>query len=447
MLIEVLGKVIRIGFFVIVVFTVLAHGTVETWSYAVFEILVLLLIIIWGGKCVLKKKVKIKIPSTAFPFFAFLVFAFIQSFAFETKEGVVSLSIDSDTTRGITLAILGLLAVHLIAANYFVSNKHLKVFANFLTVFGFLIAVFGLLQYFTWNGHIYWLRETGSGGAGVVGPFVNRNHFAGLMELIIPIPIAMILTGVKREAKFIYGFAAIVMVVAAIASLSRGGIISLTIGLCMLGAVWMSYSKRSRQVIDEEVKFLAVKRIAIAFLFVALIVAGTYWIAGDPVANRLTDNNIVDSSKETRTFERSRGWIWGNSIKIFIANPVFGSGLGTHKIAFPIYADSDWRKVSNRKIDFLHAHNDYIQILTDAGIIGGIIALWFIISILFYVRKFFSTRDPKRAAIALASISSISMLMIHSIFDFNLQIVSNALLFLVIVAVLGNAVNSADSSI
>ena len=311
-------------------------------------------------------------------------------------------------------------------------------FANFLTIFGFLLAVFGLIQYFTWNGRYYWLREMSTGGLAVSGPFVNKNNFAGLMELIIPIPIGLVISEVQRKTRLIYAFASVIMIVAAFASLSRGGIFSLTIGIFFMLALWFIYSHPANRK-HNPVSIL--KKISISVGLIAAVAVGTIWIAGESLSNRLTDNNIVDSAENPNTFIRSRGWIWENSWSIFRENPWTGTGIGTFPTAFPNYSSGDGRDAGNfERLILESAHNDYLQVLTDTGLVGAIILLGFLVILADYMRRIFSIDDPVRAVIAIAASASILMLLIHSIFDFNLQITSNVLLFLVMTALLGNAV-------
>ena len=93
-------------------------------------------------------------------------------------------------------------------------------------VFGFFLAIFGLTQSFTSPDKVYWVRELPQAQA--FGPFINRHHFAGYMELALALPLGLVFTGaIEREKKFIYLFAAGLMAVALIMTNSRGGLISL----------------------------------------------------------------------------------------------------------------------------------------------------------------------------------------------------------------------------
>ena len=111
------------------------------------------------------------------------------------------------------------------------------------------------------------------------------------------------------------------------------------------------------------------------------------------------------------------------------ANPVLGVGIGAYETAFPIYSESDG------SLRVPQAHNDYLQVIADAGVVGGVLAIWFIAAIFRTVSRGMHSRDPLMAALALGSGGGIFAILVHSIFDFNLQVPSNALLFLLLVAV------------
>jgi O-antigen ligase len=111
------------------------------------------------------------------------------------------------------------------------------------------------------------------------------------------------------------------------------------------------------------------------------------------------------------------------------ANWVTGVGLGAYQTAYPKYSANDGTLVVSQ------SHNDYLQILADAGIFGAIIALLFIILVARDTLRASRHRNPVMAATALGASSGLFALMVHSLFDFNLQIPSNALLFLVLTSV------------
>jgi O-antigen ligase len=111
------------------------------------------------------------------------------------------------------------------------------------------------------------------------------------------------------------------------------------------------------------------------------------------------------------------------------ANPIVGVGLGAYGTAFPVYTKSDG------SLRVPQAHNDYLQIVADGGIVGGLIALWFLVSVFRVIARGLKSHDGLYAGLALGTGAGIFAILVHSIFDFNLQLPSNALLFLLLVAV------------
>jgi O-antigen ligase len=84
------------------------------------------------------------------------------------------------------------------------------------------------------------------------------------------------------------------------------------------------------------------------------------------------------------------------------------------------------------------AHNDYLQVLADCGIVGAAAALCFITLVFRDILRGMRHPDRKMAAVALGCGAGIFAMLVHSLFDFNLQMPSNALLFLTLTAVISN---------
>src|SRR5262249_38477581 len=178
---------------------------------------------------------ELAIPRSTLPVIALVLVGLLQSMASTGVGGArQSLSFDIESTRRTLIVFIFLLVSFLIAANFLGSRRRLQRLAAFLTIFGMSLAIFALIQHFTWNGKLYWIRPN-SVSISPFGPFVNHNHFAGYMELLIPIPIALVMArATRREISLLYGFAAAAMGIALVASLSRGGMISLAASLLFL---------------------------------------------------------------------------------------------------------------------------------------------------------------------------------------------------------------------
>jgi O-antigen ligase len=422
---NILDKAVRVGLMVAIVFTTLALGTVEAWSIAIFQLIVLVLAVLWTTKAILEKHLEIKIPTAALPLGAFIIVGLAQSIAVTGSNGQTSsLSMDVEATRGAVVTIFFLFLALLIAANFFDNVASLRTLANFLTLFGLSLAVFAMIQHFTWEGKMYWIRAIESAGAGTGGPFVNRNHFAGYMEMLIPIPLALALSrgAVRNEARLFFGFAAAIMSIALVASLSRGGMVSLLAGLFFLAAVTVS-QRRGRSHSAPESRSAFRPALVIVVMLVA-IAAGVVWIGADfDVLKRLAHDPLTTAASTDR-----RG-VWGDTLTMFRANPIFGIGLGAFETVYPLYGRGDGSMI----IQF--AHNDYLQVLSDGGVVGGAIALWFLVVMARGMAQAARASNAFMRALGVGSAAGIFALLVHSIFDFNLQIPSNALLFLVLSAI------------
>lgn len=424
-----LSKTISIGFLFALVFTALAHGAVEPWSVFVFEGVVVVLLMIWSVKVMADKGLTLNIPVTALPIAALVGVGLVQSVAFADSSGRwLSLSKNVGFTRAAVTVLIFLLICYVIASNFFSTRERLAMLGHFLVIYGMAMALFALIQHFTWNGRFYWLRPTEV--TSPFGPFANHNHFAGYMELLIPIPVALIITrAIRGEMRILYGFAAIMMCLAAVSSLSRGGIISIAAAMIFLALMSMRLPKRQGETARRRRLPAFASRAAIVTGIVLVIAAGIFWIGADPVINRVIQSQPAGSSVHKESFFSSRGWVWRDTFTMIRANPILGVGLGAYETAFSIYTRSDG------SLRVPQAHNDFLQVVADCGIVGGLIALWFIVLVFRRVGSGTRSRDPLFAGLALGSGAGIFAMLVHSVFDFNLQVPSNALLFLLLSAV------------
>jgi len=267
-----------------------------------------------------------------------------------------------------------------------------------LAIFGFILALFAVTQKATWNGRLYWIRELSINRGNPFGPFVNKNHFAGWMCMVAPLSFGIGLMSRSTSRRIRYIFFAVVMATTIFFSLSRGGIISFLLGTIILTliVVWGVSSKRS---------------LIPVLSFVIALLGYLIYLGVSPIIERFAQSGV--SSAE-------RLLVWSASITAFRNFPVFGTGLGTFQHIFPMY------KPDGIETFYQHAHNDYIEILVELGIIGALLTLVF----LGFVGKHvlgvaWRRRDRHLKAAFVASLASIT---VFSLFDFNLHIPSNAIL-------------------
>jgi O-antigen ligase len=426
---ERLDKAIAVGLLVAVVFTALAHGAVESWSLGLYELIVTLLVLLWAFKSIADRRLKITIPKLTLPIVALLGIGLAQSVSLGGPDSQVrSLSMDVEATRATVTVLFFLLLSFLIASNFFDSRERLQTLVRFLVVYGLVLAVFALIQHFTWDGRFYWFRPTKQ--YSVFGPFVNRNHYAGYMAMLIPVPVGLILSrGVPKEAWLLFGFAAAIMGLTVVVSLSRGGMVSVFAGLIfvavMSGRRTLARDRRSR---GGASRSRVMGRIGAVAAIALAITIGVFWIGAEGVINRAAQS-IDDQSAPSQVGMFGREWVWRDTLTMFSNHPIMGTGLGAYETVYPMYTHS------NGFLVVQYAHNDYLQLLSDAGIVGGIVGVWFLFLLFRGIARATRSSDPLTAGLALGCGGGIFSILVHSLFDFNLQIPSNCLLFLLLAAV------------
>ncbi len=273
-----------------------------------------------------------------------------------------------------------------------------------LSCFGFMLALFGMVQNVAGNGKLYWLRALSHGGS-PFGPFVDRDHFAGYINMIVPLSLAVSLASRRPWKKTLFAFFSVIMSFSVFLTLSRGGVISFIAGLAMFSAILLSKRKTRR----SKWQFVSLSAFAIA------LVSFVLYAGISPLMERFSAGGVSDSQ---------RVLAWKGTLAAFRDFPVFGTGLGTFQYVFTLYHPPGLHHFWD------HAHNDYLEFLLDEGIAGTLTGIFFIFTVL---REAFRRQwEGKRAYLQAGFASSLATIGVHSLVDFNLHIPSNAILFFMV---------------
>ena len=418
----------RFAFLVIcvaIVLSALAYGTVHYWALGLFNLGGLTILALWVLDAWRLGNLRVSRNLLQLPLLGALLLGLVQLLPL---GGITSgslantLSFDPYSTR-LVLVQLATLLIYFAATLVFVDTPHrLRVLVRTIMIFGFLLAIFGLTQSFTSPTKVYWIRELKQSTA--FGPFINRHHFAGYMELTIALPLGLLFSGaVDKEKRLLYLFVAGLMGVALVMTTSRGGIISLVLEIVFLVVVtgiWRTQNERRRTKLSPLKRVLT--RIGLTAGLLVALFFGVLLLGGEFSINRFIDS--VNTNDPTT----GRAHFWAVTLDIIKAHPYVGTGLGAFGVVYTRY-DS-----RNGLFRLEQAHNDYLQVLSDAGIIGGVLALSFVVLLFYKAISRAKSRDDFRRGVALASLSGCFAVLVHSFFDFTLHTTSNALLFLVLAA-------------
>jgi O-antigen ligase len=392
-------RVVRIGVCLLITFAVLAFGATEEWSQTILEVGAALLLIYWAILLVSRGSEQIVVSPFFLPLTAFALLILVQMI-FRSTASLYFTRIEFQ------LLIAYMIVIHLMNQVFHRSSQWRK-FVWFLMSLGFFVSIFGILQQLTFNGKLYWLREMRFGGI-PFGPYVNRNHFAGFAELLIPLALVPLVLGkVRRQRLFLVGLFATVPTMALLLSASRGGILSFAAELVLLVLLLLVHRVRS-------------KHMLVGSAVVVLAVLAVSWVGVQQVLDRFSTIKSFDVTMGKRASMSHDSW------RIFLDHPVLGTGLGTIQMVFPPYDSLYDGRVVN------HSHNDYLEVLAETGILGGLCCGWFLTVLLLESLKGLENLQTSfNSALNLSGLIGCSGLLVHSLVDFNLHIPANALLFFV----------------
>lgn len=392
-------KGIRAGLCLVFVFGVLSFGGVEVWAVSLIEIGAAILLAAWAVLLYSTPELKIQGNSLYAPLLGFFAIGLGQLAFHATAYPFL--------THAELLKLAAYFIIFFLTAQSFRSRSDMEGMAWMLVIFCFAVSLQGIMQHFTSEGKIYWFRELTAGGD-LFGPYVNRNDFAGFVELTLPVGLSLIVfRGARRDLFPLVTVLTVVPISAMLLAGSRGGIICLVFEVAILALLARAARGTERP------------RVAPIAMVVLAALALIAWVGVGKAIDRLSTLPSKDVSI-SRRFSMSRG-----ALHMFRDHPIGGTGLGTLVAAYPPYETY----YDGLVVD--HVHNDYAEALAETGLLGAICGLGFLWLLFREARRNFEADQSHFSrALHAGSIVALCGLLLHSFVDFNLHIPGNALLFL-----------------
>jgi O-antigen ligase len=239
-------------------------------------------------------------------------------------------------------------------------------------------------------------------------------------------PLGLLFAGaVERERVLLYAFASAMMAIALVMTNSRGGILSMVCEILLLAALAATVGRRGRREEPEDraqrVR-AAAARVGLGFAMIVAVFIGVLYFGGEDALSRLV--GTVNADDPTT----GRAHFWQGTLGIIKDHPALGAGLGAFPAVYPRYdtASGTYR--------LEQAHNDYLQTLSDAGAVGGLLGLAFLVALFRQGLRRMQSHDRVRRGVALGALAGCAGALVHSFFDFTLHTTANALLFLLLAA-------------
>jgi len=453
---SICGKIIEYGILGLIIFSPLPAASVEEWSILVIQLTVLVMM---AAYFLMKEKPKnnellsLSLKWPKYLFLGLFVFIFIQiiplpkflvkifspnTYSFQNlfstdflKIKFMSLSLIPSHTLREGLELLAYFLLGFLIVKTVTNRRQIMRIFYVLIVMGVFEAFYGLFELYNKNPRILFYEKMYYLDS-VTGTFVNRNHLSGYLEMIIPLALGLMiaridlfsLVGLKWREKLLrlsekglatnllLSLGIIIMSLAIIFSKSRSGVFLLVFIFILFFQLTMLYFRGTMHQKKWIKNFLRV-----VFLFIIFI---SLYIGIGATLERFALDKLLQEQRPTH---------WANTIGIVSEFPLFGTGLGTFPSIYPDY------EVNRIPMRIYHAHNDYLEYLSELGVLGLILLLG---GILFMVINSFLIwrirRYPEVKGLALGGIVAIICILIHSITDFNLQIPANMMLFSVVLS-------------
>lgn len=445
---SVLDQMIFFSLLAIIALSAIPYGTVEPWWEALFECSIFALGILWVLEGWLSGTWHLRGGRLLLPLIAIAVFSFLQTLYWASANTNIVAGVKSDAWRAISadpyetrLFVYKLLALCLtgeLLLRYTSSRGRLHILINVLIGIGTASALFGIYRQRVQGDNSGSILPQVTPGVGY-GQFINRNHFAFLMEMALGLVLGLVVArGFPRGRALVYLIASIPIWMGLVLTDSRGGFMSmigeLLFTILLLGAI---YRARKPSVHESGIwawfrragQSSLVRVTLIASLALAVVI-GSVWLGGDPLVNRLETVGSefrpegLDSRLRIRRLE-----IWRATWHLIKDHPVAGVGFGGYWAALPEYYDSSggWT--------VREAHNDYLELLASGGIIGAGLGLWFGFLLLKRAGKQLQSVDPFRRAACFGASVGLFGVACHSLVDFGLHITVNSLVCIALIVV------------
>jgi len=389
----------------ILVFGPLATGAVRPRDFLVIQGLTLGVLALWTARLWLSRRPQLLWPPLCWVVVAFALYA-VARYGTAELEYVAR----QELMRVLVYAFLFLAIV-----NNLHGQDEVRIITYTVVFLAMAIAFYALYQFLSDSGRVWHFhspyKHRGS------GTYINPNHLAGFLEMVVPVGLAWALTSRARPlTRVLLGYASLVALAGIVVSLSRGGWIATAVALLALGGVLV---------------FRSGHRWSALLLVALLVAAGAYLVPRSVFIKERLERTVREALAEGRTGD-VRVHIWRPALRLWRENPWWGIGPAHFDYRFRTYRPALVQGRPDR------AHNDFVNTLVDWGVVGTglVVAAWVLLYAGVartwpYARGSLADlggRFSNKFACLLGGSVGLLALLCHSATDFNMHIPANALL-------------------
>jgi O-antigen ligase len=428
---ELLDRFIFASLLVLIVLVAIPYGTVEPWWISLYECAAFGLGALWVLEGLVSGSWNVRERGVIAPIVALALFVFLQSMTLLNSAGTISA--DPFETRLIFLKLLAFGINAALLLRYTSTPRRMRTLIHVVIGVAVASALFGIARQALQHNEAgfvlpYLHRDSG------FGQFVNKNHFAFLMEMAIGLTTGFMLGGaIKRKHLLFYLSAVALMWIGLVLTNSRGGLFSMLGQIVFLTAmfVWLRSGRRSESPPAKRRAFrLFAPVVALSVCLLAVVAVSAVWVGGEVMVTRLASlpGEIKTEAQEPYAGVRRRE-VWGATWQLIKAHPLTGSGFGAYGVAITKFHDASGKWTPEA------AHNDYLELLASGGLVGVGLVVWFGFSFIKRARHQLLSAEPLRRAACLGALTGIFGVMAHNVVDFGLHVTANAVVFIALVVI------------
>lgn len=410
------------------------NGTVNDRGRSTFVFVICIFAFIRFVENVWKGGFKLADPLLLTPAIGVVTLAVLQLFPEYLGSGFATE--DPNETKRFIATFTALILAGEILLRYTTTRRRLLALIYVVLIVGVGSGLFGLLRQILPDGENF-LTEYVIGPNAAYAQFVNRNHFGFLMEMTTGVLLGLLLrAGLSQSLKLLCWVTIGMIGVSTILANSRGAILSMVgLGLFAISFHFLAVRasengsplRRQRMPRGKRLKALLLA-VAACCIFAVASVLLIAFVGGDAVASRI--ESIQGEIKSTDDGKIRRSEIWQSTIELIKHHPVAGVGFGAYAVGITRFDKfpGDW--------PLEQAHNDYLEIVANGGIIAFLLTLFFFAVLFVRIRgQLNSPASRLRNASCFGAATGIVGVMLHSFVDYGLHVTINALIFVILVVI------------
>ena len=374
-----------------------------------FSLLVIVGLVLWGFNVLKKEEFKIISNPLNIPVLSFII--------------ICVLSLIWSNTPFISIKELPLFLagpfLYFIIVNNIIDQRQINRIIVSVLIVGTLFGIYGILQY---NGidFSFWIGNYGR--RKVFGLFGNAGYFAEYLMLTLPIAVSLFLVSKNKITKLLLLIGILTISSTIVFTFTRTPYLSIVISFIFI--LFLFLISRGKEFFKENKKIFIVVFLAIIIIISLIVVPNPLNKPGTAIS-KIKGRTSVNKLAQDYSIRR-RIATWKFTTLLIKDHPLLGSGIGSFKYNSLRYQAKFFDQGDNRALYPYglagRAHNEYLQLWAELGIVGVMIFIWLIFANFNYGFKILKREKNRyKQGIIIGLMGSVMAFLVDSLLWFPLH--------------------------